>query len=261
MLQMKLNDRKCRIGNGFTLIELLVVIAIIAILAAMLLPALARAKEKAKQAQCMSNLKQVGIAATMFALDNNDRYPAASIDSGWGRPNPIYLNADIIAMASDIGFKTNATASGVASGPNVWTCPNRPALPNYSSSWALGYQYYGGITKWYPNGVETEGRSPIKTSTSKSTQMLAADLVINFGTSWSEPTVAESSGWTQLPAHKGNGGKPSGGNEVFADGSVRWVKARDMYNFYTPFTNRKFYFFQEDLPPNLNLASVPKGPQ
>src|SRR5436190_23066579 len=71
----------CRRNNGFTLIELLVVIAIIAILAAILFPVFAQAREKGRQTACLNNCKQLGVALMMYSADYDDTLPPAKIGS------------------------------------------------------------------------------------------------------------------------------------------------------------------------------------
>ena len=110
--------------KGFTLIELLVVIAIIAILAAILFPVFARAREKARQASCMSNLKQFGLALYMYAQDYDEKLPPHTDDDPGGLPinwryyiiilrlTPYTKNYQILNCPSDNGWTVPADAAG-----------------------------------------------------------------------------------------------------------------------------------------------------
>lgn len=121
---INMNTRCCRAKKGFTLIELLVVIAIIAILAALLLPALGRAKAAAQKTACISNNKQLGLSFHIYLTDFNDIYPPRANDGNYPRwPGMLYSS-----------FKNT----------NMLVCPTESALYNNKLPFNVGGTGYDG---------------------------------------------------------------------------------------------------------------------
>ena len=225
--------QRCFGRQAFTLIELLVVIAIIAILAGLLLPALGGAKERARRASCLNNIRQFIIAAHIYAGDFQDYLPQGNTDNA----NTNDTHTPILSSAT----KTNILR--YASPLKVLDCPNLARSFEKSKDWrdhdmygiAIGYHYLGGHsnTPWpQPAGTTNTWISPQNTSDDPAL-VLVADLNVyaysfqrilaphaSRGPVIREEVYFEShpEAYQQTPATIG----AKGGNVGLLDGSVAW---------------------------------------
>ncbi len=223
--------------RAFTLIELLVVIAIIAILAAMLLPALSAAKQRAWTISCNSNLHQIGLGMRMFADDNNERYPESGGYIKWNQVDPLPGGSGLTSWLQQIISYTVST--------NVYRCPGNVQLPVPEQG---PFNYFNGCNAAYG---ETRNNAAVKATKImfSSAFVLGGDTAgISGGALNFYADDADKDDYTQNCV--GGAADPGitelwqihskGQNVMFADGHSKWYKtynASEMTFAYTTMTN------------------------